>query len=93
LKPVDEQEVWAVPCLFVARKFRRQGIAVELLIAAVEHVRKQGGKIVEGYPIMAEEKMPAASIYTGTVSAFRQAGFREVARHTPARPIFRFIIE
>lgn len=93
LKPVDEQEVWSVPCFFVAKKFRRKGIAVELLKAAVEHVRQQGGRIVEGYPILAPEMVPATSVYTGTVSAFRQAGFREVARNIPTRPIFRLVIE
>jgi GNAT superfamily N-acetyltransferase len=93
LKPVDEQPVWSVTCFFIARKFRRQGITVELLKAAIEHVKEQGGKIVEGYPIDAQTKLPATSIYTGTASAFEQAGFQEVARRTPTRPIFRFIIE
>lgn len=93
LKPVDEQPVWSVTCFFIAKKFRRQGITVELLRAAVEYVRKQGGKIVEGYPVDAQTNMPAPSIYTGTASAFQQAGFKEVARHTPTRPIFRFTIE
>ena len=54
LKPVDDQEVWSVTCFYVAKKFRRRGIAVELLKAAVEHVREQGGKIVEGYPVDAQ---------------------------------------
>jgi GNAT superfamily N-acetyltransferase len=93
LKPVDDQLVWSVTCFFVAKKFRRMRITVELLKAAVEHVRKQGGKIVEGYPVDAQQKLPAPDIYTGTVSAFQQAGFKEVARHTPTRPIFRFFIK
>jgi GNAT superfamily N-acetyltransferase len=93
LKPIDDQPVWSVPCFFVAKNYRRKGIAVELLKGAVEHVRQQGGKIVEGYPVVAPKDMPAVSVYTGTVSVFDQAGFREVARHTQARPIYRFIIE
>ncbi len=93
LKPVDDQPVWSVTCFFVAKRFRRQGIMVELLKAAVEHVRKQDGKIVEGYPIDAQKDMPAPFIYTGTASAFEEAGFREVARQAPTRPIFRFFIE
>lgn len=93
LKPVDDQPVWSVTCFFVAKRFRRTGITVELLKAAIEHVKKQGGKVVEGYPLDAQRKMPASSIYTGTASAFQQAGFKEVARRIPARPIFRFVIE
>lgn len=93
LKAVDDQLVWSVTCFFVAKKYRRQGITVELLKAAVEHVRRQGGRIVEGYPVETQKDMPAPFIYTGTASAFVQAGFQEVARRTPTRPIFRFVIE
>jgi GNAT superfamily N-acetyltransferase len=93
LKPVDDQPVWSVTCFFVAKDFRRQGIAVELLKAALDHVRRQGGKIVEGYPVDAKKDMPAPFVYTGTASAFQQAGFQEVARHTPTRPIFRYMID
>lgn len=93
LKPVDDQEVWSVTCFFVAKPFRRQGITVELLKAAVEHVRAHGGKIVEGYPVEAAKTMPAPFIYTGTASAFLQAGFQEVARRSPTRPIYRYTIE
>ena len=93
LKPVDDQTVWSVTCFFVAKKSRRMGVTVELLKAAVEHVRQQGGRIVEGYPVDAQNEMPAPFIYTGTASAFQQAGFKEVARRSPTRPIFRFVIE
>jgi hypothetical protein len=41
----------------------------------------------------AQKDMPAPFIFTGTASAFQRAGFQEVERHTPTRPIFRFIIE
>ena len=93
LKPIDDQPVWSVTCFYVAKQYRRQGITVELLRAAVEHVKNQGGKIVEGYPVETGEDMPAPFIYTGTASAFQQAGFQEVARRSPTRPIFRFFVE
>jgi GNAT superfamily N-acetyltransferase len=93
LKPVDNQPVWSVTCFFVAKKHRRKGITVRLLKAAVEHVKRQGGRIVEGYPVDTKEDMPAPFVYTGTTSAFQKAGFREVARNTPTRPIFRFVIK
>ena len=93
LKPVDDQPVWSVTCFFVAKRFRSRGITVELLKAAVEHVRSHGGVIVEGYPVETRENMPAPFVYTGTASAFQQAGFKEVARRSPTRPIFRYVIE
>ena len=93
LKPVDDQEVWSVTCFFVAKKHRRMRVAVGLLKAAVEHVKRQGGKIVEGYPVDVKKDTPAPFVYTGTASAFQQAGFVEVARNTPTRPMYRFVIE
>lgn len=93
LKPVDDKEVWSITCFFIAKPYRRQGVTVGLLKAAVEHVRQKGGRIVEGYPVDAKKDMPAPFIFTGTASAFAQAGFTEVARNSPTRPIFRFVIE
>ena len=42
LKPVDGQRVWSVVCFFVAKEYRRRGVAKRLLKAAVEYVRGQG---------------------------------------------------
>jgi GNAT superfamily N-acetyltransferase len=93
LKPVDDQLVWSVTCFYVAKAYRKKGITVELIKAAVEHVRREGGRIVEGYPVEVQKDMPAPFIYTGTASAFQKAGFEEVMRNSPTRPIFRFEIK
>ena len=89
LKPVDEQPVWSVACFFVARAYRRRGITAQLLEAAVKFARKQGAPILEGYPVEPRRDQADAFVYTGLASAFRKAGFQEVARHSPTRPIFR----
>ena len=92
LKPVDDSPVWSIVCQFVLAPNRRQGLSVELLNAAVEHVREQGGGIVEGYPTDAVKDQPAAFVHTGLASAFREAGFTEVARRSPTRPIMRYTL-
>src|SRR5687767_3561861 len=51
LARVDPQPVWSVTCFFVARPFRRAGVSVQLLKAAVAHAAQCGAKIVEGYPV------------------------------------------
>jgi GNAT superfamily N-acetyltransferase len=93
LKPVDDQAVWSVTCFYVAKGYRRQGATVSLLKAAVEYVKGQGGKIVEGYPVDTDQNMPAPFVFTGMASAFQKAGFQEVARNSPTRPIFRYVIK
>jgi GNAT superfamily N-acetyltransferase len=90
LKPVDDQPVWSVTCFFVARPYRGQGVAGKLLAAAVDYARQQGARIVEGYPVEVRKgRMPDPFVYTGLPSSFEKAGFVEVARRSPTRPIMR----
>jgi GNAT superfamily N-acetyltransferase len=91
LAPIDDKPVWSISCLFVRKEYRGQGVSVGLLKAAVDHVRKKGGAIVEGYPVIPyAARMPAAFAWTGTLSAFKRAGFTEAARKSQARPIMRY---
>jgi GNAT superfamily N-acetyltransferase len=93
LKSVDTTPVWSVTCLFVHRDKRRAGVTVPLLRAAVDLARRGGGRVVEGYPIEPREgRIAAAFAWTGLASAFRKAGFREVARRSDTRPIMRVSI-
>jgi GNAT superfamily N-acetyltransferase len=86
---VDAQAVWSITCFFVARPFRRRGATVKLIEAAVEFARKGGAKIVEGYPVEPNQEQADVFVYTGLASAFRKAGFKEVLRRSPTRPIVR----
>lgn len=90
LAPVDEAPVWSISCLFVARPYRQQGLSAALLEAAAALAARQGARLVEGYPVEPGlKKMPDAFAWTGLPSAFRKAGFTEVARRSATRPIMR----
>ena len=94
LKPVDEKPVWSAVCFFVDKRFRGRGLTVGLLEAAAEHVRRQGGELLEGYPVEPrKEKAPPVFMYHGLASAFTKAGFTEVARRSETRPIMRRELE
>ncbi len=90
LKPVDERPAWAVPCFFVAPRFRRGGVTAALLAAAAAHAARRGATLLEGYPVEPRrDPMPDLYGYHGIASAFRAAGFREAARRSPTRPFMR----
>jgi GNAT superfamily N-acetyltransferase len=93
LKPIDAEPVWSVSCLFVARGWRRRGLSVAMLRAAAAFAAGEGARIVEGYPVEPYSgKMPDAFAWTGTTAAFLAAGYREVARGSPKRPIMRLAV-
>lgn len=93
LKRVDDKPVWSIVCFFVAKPFRRKGVTVKLLQAAVEYAKKQGALIIEGYPVEPKKPViPDIFAYTGLVSTFRTNGFEEVLRRSETRPIMRYIV-
>jgi GNAT superfamily N-acetyltransferase len=93
LQPVDDEPVWSISCLFVRKDFRRQGVSSLLLEAAAGLAKKQGAKIVEGYPSdPASDKSPDPFLWHGVTSAFVAAGFKEVARRSASRPIMRRVL-
>ncbi|MDH3255685.1 MAG: GNAT family N-acetyltransferase, partial [Acidobacteriota bacterium] len=50
LKTLDDAPVWSITCFFVRRDFRNRGVARALIRAAVEHVARKKGRLVEAYP-------------------------------------------
>ncbi|MGB8657910.1 MAG: GNAT family N-acetyltransferase [Candidatus Zixiibacteriota bacterium] len=94
LKRIDDKPVWSVVCFFVAKGYRRSGVSVKILQAAVDYARNNGAKMVEGYPVEPKKgKWADAFVWTGHVSAFKEAGFEEVHRGSPSRPIMRYFIK
>lgn len=84
--PVDDLPVWVIPCLYVHRSSRGQGIAVALLEAAVGYAAEHGAPVVEGYPRAGEAAVSPAVAYFGTVPLFRKAGFEVVRPPQPGLP-------
>ena len=90
LRRLDAEPVWSVTCFYIARRYRRRGVASALLAAAAAHARERGAEIVEGYPVEPRTgSMADVFAWTGTVGAFRAAGFVEAARGPTGRPIMR----
>lgn len=93
LKPIDEQSVWSVACLYIDKSNRGKGVSVEILRAAIRHVKKSGGEILEGYPVEPRKsEIPDVFAWTGIASAFISAGFAERGRGSETRPIMRYEI-
>lgn len=89
MKPVDDQPVWSIVCFVVPSEFRKQGVARELLAGAVRYAMKRGVKLLEAYPVDKSEPSAADASWFGSKRMFDEAGFSEVARRRPDRPVVR----
>jgi GNAT superfamily N-acetyltransferase len=87
LRRVDDIPVWSISCLYVRKGYRRRGITSALIAAAVKLAKAAGAPALEAYPLDAD--LTPSATGTGYSSTFTRAGFKVIARHTPARPIVR----
>ncbi len=93
MKRVDETPVWSVICFVVPVEFRRQGVARALLDGAIQYARGRGVEWLEAYPLDKRGERGKDDWYwLGTLGMYEKAGFVEVARRKPERPVVRLRI-
>ena len=83
-QPVSENRLWRITCFVVDQNYRGRGLASIALRAALESIRKQGGGMVESYPVI-ETDQGSNYLYCGTVGMFERAGFRIVGPYATGR--------
>jgi len=92
MKPVDDQAVWSIICFVVPSEHRHRGVASALLAGAIEYARNRGVHLVEAYPVDTTEPSAGESAWFGIKTMYDKAGFHEVARRKPARPVVRLAL-
>jgi len=92
-KRIDDEMVWSIPCFFIAKDFRRNGVSVALLQGVIGYARENGIKIIEAYPtIPTQEKLPDSFAWIGLYKSFERAGFKIVDRTSRNRPMVRYSV-
>ena len=88
----DDPDAWWVSCFVVRREHRRSGIGGALLEAAVDWAAQHGASVLDGHPVdvdgLAGTPSPSG-VFTGTLAMFQRAGFTEIGRTYPTRPVMR----
>jgi GNAT superfamily N-acetyltransferase len=89
MKPVDDKPVWSIICFVVPAEHRGRGVARALLQGAIAYAREHGATVVEAYPVDKKDPSKDDAMWFGAKSMYDHAGFREVARRKPTRPVVR----
>jgi len=89
----EDSGAWWATCFVVDAKHRGRGVGHALLNAAVSHARDHGATAVEGHPVDVDKltatSVSGSALFTGTLAMFAAAGFAEVGRTFPSRPVMR----
>ena len=92
----DDPGAWWVTCFAIDSRHRRSGVASALLEAAVTFARNHGTTAVQGHPVdvaaLRTTRVSGSALYTGTMAMFVAAGFSEVARTFPTRPVMQLLM-
>jgi len=90
-KRIDDEMVWSIPCFFIDKNFRRNGVSVALLKGVINYAKGVGIRIIEAYPTLpTQEKLPDSFAWIGLYKSFERAGFEIVDRTSRNRPMVRF---
>lgn len=92
MKPVDDTPVWSLVCFVVPGPLRGQGIATALLEGAIRFARRKRIGMLEAYPIDKPSRSHDEFFWFGAKTMFDRAGFVEVARRKPTRPVVRLAL-
>ncbi len=88
----DDPDAWWVSCVVVRREHRGTGVGLALLEAAVDWAAQHGASVLDGHPVDTARSAAAAApsaLFTGTLATFERAGFTEIGRTYPTRPVVR----
>lgn len=96
--PLEEAEagdpkMWAITCFFFRKSHRGKGLSHDMVAAAVDYAGKHGAVRVEACPMQRAEKAGSVGLYVGSAPVFEKAGFVEVARRIPNRPLMRLDLQ
>ncbi len=89
MKAVDGRAVWSIVCFVVPAEHRGQGVAAALLKGAIAWAKAEGIPLLEAYPVDKAARAADDAMWFGAKSMYDAAGFEEVARRKPTRPVVR----
>jgi GNAT superfamily N-acetyltransferase len=89
MKSVDAKPVWSVVCFYTAKSMRGQHVAEAMLAGAIDYARSCGARLIEAYPVDRKQRSADDAMWFGGKAMYDRAGFTEVARRKPTRPVMR----
>ena len=94
LKPLDDQPVWSIVCLFIDKQYRKSGLTEQVIKCAIDYAKTQGANIVEAYPTQPKKaELPPVSSFMGIPAMYEKLGFVACARPSASKVVMRFYIK
>ena len=86
--PAEDDSVWLVPCFYIRKDVRREGVSRALLEGAVALAGQHGAAAIEGFPFASGAKLSRETM-VGVESIFASCGFSVTRRPSSTRVVMR----
>jgi GNAT superfamily N-acetyltransferase len=86
--PEEDESVWLVPCFYIRKDVRREGVSRALLEGAVSLAKEHGAAAIEGFPFARGAKMGRESM-VGVQAVFDSCGFSVARKPSSTRVVMR----
>lgn len=94
LAEADLEPDYRITCIFVDKRYRRNGFARVALDGALAQIAEAGGGVVEGYPHeIGEKRMNNSFVYNGTRTMYEDAGFEFIRSKGLRNTVMRRSVE
>ena len=90
--PANDPAVWAISCFFIQSRHRGRGLSHDLVTAGIAFARENGARVLEAAPMDRAKQSKSIGLFVGSTQVFAKAGFAEVARQKPGRPLMRLTL-
>jgi GNAT superfamily N-acetyltransferase len=75
-----DKKLWRITCFYVDKNYRNKGVARRALKGAIISIKRQGGGIVEAYPVVSKKMAENPEwLWFGTPRMFLREKFKRVA--------------
>ena len=82
----NNSDIWCISCFYIKSGYRKIGITSALVQHAIKLAKRSKAKLMEAYP------RDSNSSFTGYLSTFRNAGFKETGHGKYNRTIMRLYL-
>jgi GNAT superfamily N-acetyltransferase len=83
------ETTYAVTCFYIRKGHRGTGLMSLLLEAGIAHAQSQGARQLDACPMETDKPLQWGEGFVGIADVFQRAGFIEIARRSPKRPLMR----
>jgi GNAT superfamily N-acetyltransferase len=87
--PDEDDDVWFIPCFYVRKENRKQGVTKQLLESAIVLAEQKGATAIEAFPFVSGKRRSGGGVQVGFEHMFLECNFEIIRTPSTSRLVMR----